>query len=279
MNIYEEIISLQKNNQPFVLVTVVDKEGHGPQISGAKMIVISTGSTFGTIGGGALEFLATKEAVSMLENSKPSILQKYILGEDNSVIDAVNTGMICGGSITLFFEVHNAKESVYIFGAGHIGQALAYHFDKLNYKITVIDSRKEYEKSCEGLADEVIIEDYANTLSAKEVPKNSFMIIATHSHEMDFAVLKRICTSDWSPKYIGAIASKKKSESVIKRLASELSSKNIDWEKIYCPIGLKIGGTTPHEIAISIIAEIQSVRFAKEGNLHARSAYKTILTA
>ena len=278
MNIYEKIISLQKDNQPFVLVTVVDKEGHGPQISGAKMIVMNVGRTFGTIGGGALEFLATKEAVSMLENSKTSILQKYILGEDNSVIDAVNTGMICGGSITLFFEIHNSKESVYIFGAGHIGQALAYHFDKLSYKVTVIDSRKEYEKSCEGLADEIIIEDYANTLSSKEVPKNSFMIIATHSHEMDFAILKRICASEWNPKYIGAIASKKKSESVIKRLASELSGKNIDWEKIYCPIGLKIGGTTPHEIAISIIAEIQSARFDKEGNLHARSDYKTILT-
>lgn len=277
MTVYEEIISLQKSNQPFVLITVVDKEGHGPQISGAKMVVMNAGRTFGTIGGGALEFLATKEAVSILENSKPSILQKYILGEDNSVIDAVKTGMICGGSITLFFEVHNAKENVYIFGAGHIGQALAYHFDKLSYRITVIDSRKEYESSCEGFADEIIIEDYANTLNSKDVPKNSFMIIATHSHEMDFAVLKRICTSEWNPKYIGAIASKKKSESVIKRLSSELPGKNINWEKIYCPIGLKIGGTTPHEIAISIIAEIQSVRFEKEGNLHARSNYKTIL--
>lgn len=278
MTIYEEIISLQKSNQPFVLITVVNKEGHGPQISGAKMVVMNAGRAFGTIGGGALEFLAEKEALLMLQTGKSSILQKYILGEDNSIIDAVNTGMICGGSITLFFEVHNSKENVYIFGAGHIGQSLAYHFDKLNYKVTVVDSRKEYEKSCEGLADEIIIEDYTNTLSSKEVPKNSFMIIATHSHEMDFAVLKKIYTSDWNPKYVGAIASKKKSESVVRRLASELSNKNIAWEKLYCPIGLKIGGTTPHEIAISIIAEIQSVRFGKEGNLHAKSNYKTILT-
>ena len=118
MNIYEEIISLQKSNQSFVLITVVDKEGHGPQISGAKMVVTHTERTFGTIGGGALEFLATKEASSLLKHNKSSMLQKYIMGEDNRIIDAVNTGMLCGGSITLFFEVHNAKENVYIFGAG-----------------------------------------------------------------------------------------------------------------------------------------------------------------
>lgn len=277
MGIYEEILSLEKNNQPFVLVTVVAKEGHGPQVSGAKMIVLEDGKILGTIGGGALEFLAVNESVSMLKNSKSSTLQKYILGEDNNVIDAIKTGMICGGSITLFFEINNAKENVFIFGAGHIGQALSYHLCKLDYKITVIDSRKEYEKSCEETADKIIIDDYSTVLNSIHLPKNSFVVIATHSHEMDFTVLKQICLSDWASKYIGVIASKKKSESVVKRLASELPDRKIDWNKIYCPVGLKIGGTTPHEIAISIIAEIQAVRFAKEDNFHARSDYKTIL--
>ncbi|HBM17564.1 MAG TPA: hypothetical protein DD381_14650 [Lentisphaeria bacterium] len=278
MNIYENILSLQRDNNPFVLITVVAKEGHGPQVSGAKMCVLEDGKIFGTIGGGALEFLAIKEAVSIIKNHKPSVLQKYILGEDNKVIDAVSTGMICGGSITLFFEVNGSKENIFIFGAGHIGQALAYHLNNLNFRVTVIDSRKEYENSCEKYAHKIVIEDYNTALSTSRIPSNSFFVIATHSHEMDFILLKRICSSDWNPKYIGAIASKKKSESVIKRLAAELNGKNIPWDRIYCPIGLKIGGTTPHEIAISIVSEIQSIQYAKEGNFHAKGNYKTILS-
>ena len=279
MQIYEDIITLQKRNQTFIFITVVAKEGHGPQIPGAKMIVTKEGRFSGTIGGGALEFLAVKESITMLSENKTSALKQYILGEDNSVLDAVKTGMTCGGNITLFFEANNSRENVYIFGGGHVGQAIASHFKDLNFKVTVIDCREEYKSYCEGLADEIIIEDYNTVFGSFSVQPNSFFIIATHSHEMDFIVMRKICSSDWNPKYIGAIASKKKSESVTKRLSSELAGKNIPWDKIYCPIGLKIGGTTPHEIAISIIAEIQAVQFGKEEIFHARSDYKTIINS
>jgi len=69
MNIYQEIVNFQSANIPFVVVSVISKDGHGPQIPGAKMIVTNEGKTIGTIGGGALELLAGKEALKMLSDS------------------------------------------------------------------------------------------------------------------------------------------------------------------------------------------------------------------
>jgi len=132
------------------------------------------------------------------------------------------------------------------------------------------DCRLEYKKEITGVS-EIIIDDYSRILDDRKVSPNSFMIIVTHSHELDFVILKKIYKSSWHPKYIGIIASKKKSETILQRLKQELKGDNTDFDKLYCPIGLKTGGTTPHDIAISIVAELQAVRFGKEGHNHFRT--------
>ncbi len=51
--------------------------------------------------------------------------------------------MICGGTISLYFEYHGVSETVYLFGGGHVGEAILYHMDRLNYSIVLIDSRED----------------------------------------------------------------------------------------------------------------------------------------
>lgn len=268
MNIYQEIINFQNANIPFVIVSVISKDGHGPQIPGAKMIVNGEGKTIGTIGGGALELLAMKEAKKILSGNNDFCVKKYIMSDDNVITNAIKTGMICGGTIDLLYEPHGMLETVYIFGAGHVGQAIAYHLAKLDYRIIMCDCRPEYKKEIRGVS-EIIIDDYSKILDDRKVPPGSFMVIVTHSHELDFAILKKIYSSSWNPKYIGAIASKKKSESILKQLELDVGT-NIDFDKLYCPIGLKTGGAAPHDIAISVVAELQAVRFGKQDHNHFR---------
>ncbi|OGO05919.1 MAG: hypothetical protein A2Y73_03515 [Chloroflexi bacterium RBG_13_56_8] len=54
------------------------------------------------------------------------------------------------------------------------------------------------------------------------------------------------------------------------RLAKEVGFENVDWGTLYCPVGLDVGGPTPDEIAISILAEMQAVRYGKVGHRHMR---------
>ena len=277
MNIYEAIVNLQKQGKTGTLITVVNKEGHGPQIPGAKLLVCADEKKIGTIGGGTLEYAAINEALTLLK-TKTSIARKYMLGEDSNIIEpdslispqhsAVETGMICGGNITLFYEYIGIKDNVIIFGAGHVGKALAYYLKPLNYNITIVDSRENILNEIENV-NKQLIEDYNSIPGDKLLIDNSYIVITTHSHEYDYKVLKNIYESDISPKYVGMIASKKKSEKMLERLSSEIN-KTVDLKHLYTPVGLKIGGSSPAEIALSIASELQVIKYNQEGNRHAR---------
>jgi xanthine dehydrogenase accessory factor len=272
MDVYKEIINLQIQNLPGVIVTVISKSGHGPQVPGAKML-ITKNKTFGTIGGGALEHIAIDEYDKVI-NRQECYTKKYMLGENNNIIDAVETGMICGGEISLFYECIRTNPSVYIFGAGHVGKAIVHFLRELDYKVTVIDPRENINFE-QGDKIEFINKDCMDFIERTEDIENSFVVITTHSHELDYNVLKKVYESKCEPKYIGLIASKKKSDTIVKRLADELEGKP-DLNILYSPIGLKLGGNTPADIGLSIVSEIQALNFKIEGNKHASKNWKEV---
>ncbi len=257
-SIYSEIMDLAEGTASGVLVTVVAKEGSGPAATGTKMIVYKKGRISGTVGGGSIEQLAIKKALTLFDIQQNAI-EKYVMDEPG---DGTTTGMLCGGTATLFFEYFAPKKQVYIFGAGHIGNALVYHLWKLNYHITVIDDREDVLQQIEN-ADEKIHGPFADALNNHKVEPNSFFIIATYQHKYDNVVLNKIYQSGWQPQYIGVVSSRKKKQTLTENLLKVVPDANPDL--CYLPVGLDIGGTLPHEIAISIIAEMQAVANGKHG--------------
>ena len=251
-SIYSEILELAEGGRSGVLVTVTAKEGSGPAATGTKMIVYPDGKISGTVGGGSIEKLAIEKALTLFE-SKQNTSEYYNMDEPGKGTD---TGMICGGTATLFFEYFAPKKYVYIFGAGHIGRALTYHLKQLNYHICLIDDREDILAEVPD-ADEKIHSSFADALNNKSVEKDAFFIIATYQHKYDAVVLHKIYGSNWRPKYVGMVSSRTKK----KRMTEELRKlyPHADLEAYYTPAGLNIGGTLPHEIAVAIISEIQAV--------------------
>lgn len=282
-NFYTTLLELQQKNIAFTIASVVKKQGHCPQIPGAKMIVTKDNDVFGTIGGGELELLAIQKINNILielpHKKIISFTKEYILSEDNKDISeyqndsCVQTNMMCGGKITIFYDIHYPKEYVYIFGGGHVGSSIWYHISKLDFNVKIIDSR--VADDIIGIPEELlkvkdnvfICSDY-NEKMLRDINfmSNAYFIIVTHSHETDFLVLKYLYDIGLKlePKYIGVIASKSKSESILKRLVREDNNVNKEFiSRIYCPIGLKIGGAAPSEIALSIISELQVIKYNK----------------
>ena len=252
-----ELLDLAEGSICGVLVTVIAKEGSGPAATGTKMIVYPDGKISGTVGGGSIEKMAIDKAMKIFGTHK-NATEKYIM--DNSA-EGKNTGMICGGTATLFFEYFAPKKHVYIFGAGHIGKALTYHLKQLNYHICLIDDREDVLAEIPD-ADEKIHAPFMDALNDREVQKNAFFVIATYQHKYDGVVLHKIYGSDWEPKYVGLVASRSKKEKMTEELLKAFPDAHID--VLYTPAGLNIGGTLPHEIAISIISEMQAVANNKE---------------
>lgn len=261
MDTIEKIYKLKKENIPFVIATVIEIEGSTPGKTGFKMIITASGETYGTVGGGTIEKLVEKEALRHLKRGINST-KEYDLhaGKPSS---GELTGMICGGKVKVYFETHVPKRKVYIFGGGHVSQALEKFLPLEKYSIVIIDSREEFSsKSLHPFADEHICENYESFLGDFEPEIGSYAVIVTHGHRFDYDVLKMILKKNHGLKYIGMIGSKIKVEATLNKIKNELGDVNL--ENLYSPIGIDLGGSSASEIALSIAAEMQAVEYNKK---------------
>ncbi|ARD46286.1 xanthine dehydrogenase accessory protein XdhC [Colwellia sp. PAMC 21821] len=253
---------LSKQGQAYVLVTLVGVSGSTPRNSGTKM-VISHDDIFDTIGGGHLEHKAIKYAKKMLNSGEScQHIEHFQLGS--------NLGQCCGGNTSVLFECFAATGvNIMLFGAGHVGKALVPILAQLPCKVTWVDSREAQFPSNLSSYDNVVkVVSESPELEVASMPANSYFIVMTHNHQMDFeisqAILKR---ADFH--YLGLIASNTK----WRRFQQRYKHRDIDQKQVArmnCPIGLAdVGGKLPMEVAVSVSAEIINIYQAQQVKLAA----------
>ena len=263
MEIYKKINQLVSENISFVTTTIVDHKGSAPGKTGFKMVVENDGTTSGTVGGGAIEKKVIEEALDRL-NTGQSGLKEYLLSDKARETKNITiVPMSCAGQVTIFYEVHGQRPTVYIYGGGHVGQALLYHLKPLGFYSILIDNRIEFanqEKNPD--ASDIIHTDYEEFAEKFEPVPNSFIVILTHGHKYDSKILNILFKRNLSFPYIGIIASKNKAVGILKSLCETVND-TVDTSSVFTPIGLKIGGSSASEIGLAIAAEIQTVRYGK----------------
>ena len=233
-----------------VLCTVIEESGSTPRSKGASMWVRIDGSISGTIGGGLVEFEAINKAKELMDSGESVLVWKKDLTEKD--------GMLCGGSTTIFMEIIGREDELVIFGAGHVGKAVAEAGAFVGFRVTVWDEREEYANSrnipCARTVVCPIDDIYKNGISLHD---RSYVVIMTRGHSLD---AEAVAVTDKMPgTYYGMIGSRSKIAAVRKiLLARGVSQKHLD--RIHQPIGLPIKAETPEEIAISIVAEMIAVR-------------------
>ncbi|MEJ1972937.1 MAG: XdhC family protein [Lacunisphaera sp.] len=139
---YEQLAALEREGAAFVLVVLADALGSTPQDAGAKMLVTPAGVLAGTVGGGKVEAKAIDLATALLAHgdTAPQFVNWTLKGD---------VGMTCGGSVKLYFEPHlaggaGANWPIWIFGAGHVVQALVPVLAPLDCQLTVVDPRRDW---------------------------------------------------------------------------------------------------------------------------------------
>ncbi len=266
MGIYKLIVDLENQNKSYVLATVIETSGSVPGKVGFKLLVTDDEEVHGTVGGGALEQSVIKEALTRLREGR-SGRAEYVLSpdkkQDDKQPDVKQIAMNCEGKSTIFYDVFRRRPAVYVFGGGHVGSSLLYFLKPLNYYVRLIDNRSEMTGDNRLInAQEVIHSDYLEYAETFVPETDSYIVILTQGHRFDYDILKSIYKRELGVRYIGIIASKSKAFAMIKDLKSDFGE-DVDMSCISTPVGLRIGGNTATEIALSIAAEIQSVRFDK----------------
>ena len=150
---------------------------------------------------------------------------------------------------------------VYIFGGGHIGQALAPLLLTLDFPCTVLDDREEYLRpALFGGAETRRIDPADISDVLKEMTEYDYVCIMTRGHKDDMLVQKQVMRSP--VRYVGVIGSARKQRTVKEQILA-LGYDESEFEKVVSPIGLDIGADSPAEIAVSIAAQLIMVRAGK----------------
>lgn len=244
--------SIEKGKRS-VLCTVIDEEGSAPRNVGAKMLVWEDGSIVGTIGGGILEYHVIQEALKLIREGRPSSLYS----EEFTATEPTDTKAACGGKAKVFLELIGRKKEALIFGAGHVGKAVAQVASFLNYAVTVWDEREEFANTQNIPWARTIAcpldEAFEKHLSFHDL---THVIVVTRGHSLDTEVVQKL--EGKKTAYIGVIGSKRKI-AVMKENLSKMGVSQEFLDSIFAPIGLPIKAETPEEIAISIMAEVIAV--------------------
>lgn len=252
--IYEQLVALQREDASCVLVVLVEALGSTPQDTGAKMLVTSAGRHAGTVGGGRVEAQAIAVAQEMLgSGATQPRFATWTLKTD--------VGMTCGGTVKLYFEPHLAASAAWpivIFGAGHISQALLRVLLPLPCALTVVDARADWLEQLPRARNLRIVQHENPAELIPTLPANAFLLCMTKGHSTDRPILQRALAERDFP-FIGAIGSEAKA-AVLRRelVAGGLSPERA--AQFHCPVGLEFGTNHPHEIALSIAAQLLTER-------------------
>lgn len=275
-NIFNKAFEYFDMNEDLELVEIVKSSTIGtPRKEGAIMFVDKNGKSFGTVGGGNIEYQATLYAKELLLK-KESGEKRYNLSQEATE----NIGMVCGGDSELRFtylandaksrklvnelkEKYKNKNTVYIFGAGHVSMELTKILKYVDFDIVVWDDRENFaNKERFSSVKRVICKPFENILDEINITDKDFVVIMTRGHMYDYLAEKQVLTSKAS--YIGVIGSTNKNKVIREKLLADGFSEE-QVRNVCAPIGFAIAAETPEEIAISIASELILFRARLEG--------------
>ena len=238
--------------------TIIDIEGGTPREIGTSMIIKSDGSIVGTIGGGELEHTIIKKASAYIKSGKSGT--EEVIGCKGNEKEEKSAS-----KIKVFLKVHLPKDKILIIGAGHVGAALYNYAVDTKFAVAMADDREGFlEEEKYPKANQLIKGNIIDKINEEVITSNTYVMIASSSHKSDENILKKVL--EFQCKYIGMLGSSKKVNTIFSNLRAQ-GIEESDLERVYSPVGLKIGGETPEEIALGIMAEIISVKNNKEDEL------------
>jgi len=233
LSIEDQYNDLRAREEPFVLATVVAYKSPQSARPGSKAIIKPDGSMIGWIGGGCVQPIVLREAKLALQTGSPKLLTISPDAPRDDWKGVQSFRMTCegGGSLEIYLEPFLPKPQLVVVGSSPVAEIVAQLGTLLDFKVVT---------------------------DTDQINESSYVVVATMGNRDEEGLLAVIGTR---PKYLGLVASKKKSEALFEYVRTTGASDE-DIAVITCPAGIEIGGETLPEIALSVMAEIVRVRRA-----------------
>ncbi|MBI5653754.1 MAG: XdhC family protein [Chloroflexi bacterium] len=222
---------------------------------GAKMLVRANGSRVGDLRDADLTDLIHELARAAIATGQS---RRVALIENNGELIETQPGE--QSDVDVFIEILHANPTLLLIGAGHIGNAIVKLAKLLAWRVVVVDDRPEFiaPERLPDVDERILIayEPSSETLAPMPITisPSTFILVATWG--WDQPALRQIVHS--SAAYIGLVASARKSIIIFRDLIKEGIAPEI-LARVRVPTGLDLGGETPSEIALAIMAEMLMV--------------------
>ncbi len=207
--------------------------------------------TVGTLGGALLDRTVVGRAGAMLDLGQTGT---FTVGAD---------GGECGEPLTVFVEAHGCAPRLIVFGAIDFAGALVTAGKFLGFHVTVCDARPVFATEARFPdADEVVVDWPHRYLAGQQVDRRTAVCVLTHDEKFDIPVLAAALRLPIG--YVGAMGSRR----TCAQRVSELRLKDLSdaqLARLHAPIGIDLGGRTPQETAVAIVAEIVAARHGGSG--------------
>lgn len=236
IQVYKTLADLEKTGKKGVLVSRLS--GHsGGEFTTQKALVLPEGQIIGT---------------KMVPTPLVDDIKNNLFPNSVPIIHTCNLE-------EFIIEPCLSPDTLYIFGAGHVGLQLANMADLLDFPYIVVDDREEFANA-QRFPNARAIQvpnQFDRAFTTLDVDEASIIVIMTRGHLHDQTVLEQALNTPAS--YIGMIGSRRKRNQIYTNLKEKGISKDA-LSKVFSPIGLEIHSETPAEIALSIMAQIIQVR-------------------
>lgn len=255
--IYNEIQAALRRGERVAVATVVKTIGAAPCGVGSKMLIHPDGTTSGSFAGPHTDGKVVQEALQAIREGRTYASHIHLDADQGEAVGS------CGATLEVFFEVLRPDARLIIAGAGYVAQALAHLATHLDFRIVVVDDRRD-------LADphsfdekvQLTFGDIPETIRELEPDESSWIVIVTRGHHLDKDALRAALATNAA--YIGMIGSPSKVKHIFKELLKEGIARE-RLARVHAPIGLDLGAETPDEIALSIAAEMLMLRKKASG--------------
>ena len=236
-----EIEQAYEGGESLAIATVVNPK---TLETGARIVIHEDGTTVGSLGTTDADAIAIKTANAVMPMGKA----------EHVVTDAGDEIFVAG---------FTSPATLVLVGGGHVNLQVAKVAQMLGFRVFVTDDRSEFaNRERFPMAEETSVAPYDKGLNAFHITKNTAIVIGSRGHHYDDLATELAVRTPAT--YVGLLGSKRKTVMIYEALLKRgITPERL--KQVHSPVGLDLGGRTPEEIAVSIMAEIIAFRHDRPG--------------
>ena len=238
-SVLKDLARASAGGPPLAIATLLRKQGRAIDFAGRMFVDAAGNAMAGGLGETTLDERVSAAAVAQLPHATPRLVS---LDESHDLLVDPVAG----------------RPQLVVAGGGHVALAIARQAVLLDFDVTIIEDRPEFADPQRFSGARVIQGDVPETIGSLDYGWSSFIVVATRGHKLDGdCVLAAVKTP---ARYIGLLGSRRKTV-LIAQMLREAGVDESRIHAIHSPVGLDLGGRTPAEIALSVMAEITAERY------------------